>query len=920
MLIAARDAGVKSFTYAASSSSYGDHAALPKMEDVIGKPLSPYAVTKYVNELYADVFARTYGFKSIGLRYFNVFGPRQDPNGAYAAVIPKWIASLMRGDDVFINGDGETSRDFCFIENVIQANLLAATATDEAALNQVYNVAFGESTSLNQLYENLRRLLLPAHPHLAQATAQHREFRAGDVRHSLADIGKARHLLGYEPQFSMSMGLAITTHDLRTFIAYLPRKRRWQLAGLVVFMLVGAAAELATLGAVLPFVTLLANPAALGKFTFVSGLLTWAGWNSNSGFLAFLTIAFGIIMIVAGGIRIALSWAMLEFGFGVGHDVSVDVYRRTLYQPYKFHTSSNSSDVIASIEKSNYVSNNVILPILQLCVSAVIAIAILGGLLAIDFATAIIAGVGFTVIYLVIVFASRKQLAKNSAIVSFAQNKRVQAVQEGLGGIRDVLIGGTQPIYIERFRSVDANLRKAQASNNMIGSTPRLLIESLGASMIAALACWMSLRQGGLAEALPALGALALGAQKLIPQMQLVYYSWSNIAASHDLLKDVLDALRRPMPDMKAQIGQIEFSKHIRLQNVSFKYQAGMESVLNNIDLTIPKGARIGLIGKTGSGKTTLVDLVMGLLAPSSGEMLIDDVVVTADNCRAWQKHIAHVPQAVYLSDASIAENIAFGEDVAFINPARLIDAARMAQLADFIEGLPKKYQTEITIIMIAHRLSTLRGCERILELSHGDIMRQTGFDEMMQGRVSQEAAAKSKAGLEFERFAAVDGNEAAYESVEVIVVDDGSTDGSLDIIKMFDSSIRWLSVANGGAWFGEPLIISGSMSTDARLENPVIHWRDNLWNQPSGTPINIAMILLNTPPVGSPLYSREKLLEIGGFNTNLTNHEDDDLQHSAYERVSKSDLRKHVGSGLMMLQQRNFGLGLMVVSFFGKI
>jgi UDP-N-acetylglucosamine 4-epimerase len=206
MLLAARDAHVKRFVYAASSSTYGDHPGLPKVEDQIGKPLSPYAVTKYVNELYADVFARCYGTESIGLRYFNVFGPRQDPQGAYAAVIPQWVAAMVAGQPVFINGDGETSRDFCFIDNVVQANVLAALAPGGAA-NQVYNVALNERTSLNQLYRMMRELLVPRFPHLQGKQPQYKDFRAGDVRHSQADITRARELLGYAPTHRIDAGL-----------------------------------------------------------------------------------------------------------------------------------------------------------------------------------------------------------------------------------------------------------------------------------------------------------------------------------------------------------------------------------------------------------------------------------------------------------------------------------------------------------------------------------------------------------------------------------------------------------------------------------------------------------------------------------------------------------------------------------------
>jgi UDP-N-acetylglucosamine 4-epimerase len=210
MLIAARDAGVQRFVYAASSSTYGDHPGLPKVEDAIGKPLSPYAVTKLVNELYADVFGRCYGLQTVGLRYFNVFGPRQDPEGAYAAVIPKWAAAILAGDTVHINGDGLTSRDFCFVANAVQANLLAATTGDAAAVNQVYNVAVGDQTDLNRLHAMLVESLRALRPGLQAPAPVHRDFRAGDVRHSRADIGKARRLLGYAPTHRIDEGIGLT--------------------------------------------------------------------------------------------------------------------------------------------------------------------------------------------------------------------------------------------------------------------------------------------------------------------------------------------------------------------------------------------------------------------------------------------------------------------------------------------------------------------------------------------------------------------------------------------------------------------------------------------------------------------------------------------------------------------------------------
>jgi UDP-N-acetylglucosamine 4-epimerase len=212
MLVAARDAKVKRFVYAASSSTYGDHPGLPKVENKIGKPLSPYAVTKYVNELYADVFASAYGFKTIGLRYFNVFGKRQDPSGAYAAVIPLWFATLIKGETVFINGDGETSRDFCYIDNTVQANILAALATDDEAVNQVYNIAFGQRTSLNELFTMIRERVASKYPQAKESQPECRDFRAGDVRHSLADISRAKKLLYYTPEFSVTQGLDVAAN------------------------------------------------------------------------------------------------------------------------------------------------------------------------------------------------------------------------------------------------------------------------------------------------------------------------------------------------------------------------------------------------------------------------------------------------------------------------------------------------------------------------------------------------------------------------------------------------------------------------------------------------------------------------------------------------------------------------------------
>ena len=223
VLVAAKDQGVNSFVYAASSSTYGDHPGLPKVEEKIGNPLSPYAVTKYVNELYSSVFAQSYGFKSIGLRYFNIFGPRQDPQGAYAAVIPKWIASMLNGEKIIINGDGDTSRDFCFIDNAVEANILAALTENESAIGQVYNVALSDQTDLNQLYSSIKSLIEKRELDIEVLDPEYRDYRAGDVKHSLANIDKAQSLLGYQPLYKIADGLELT---MDWYINELDKNRR----------------------------------------------------------------------------------------------------------------------------------------------------------------------------------------------------------------------------------------------------------------------------------------------------------------------------------------------------------------------------------------------------------------------------------------------------------------------------------------------------------------------------------------------------------------------------------------------------------------------------------------------------------------------------------------------------------------------
>jgi ABC-type bacteriocin/lantibiotic exporter with double-glycine peptidase domain len=580
--------------------------------------------------------------------------------------------------------------------------------------------------------------------------------------------------------------------SLRRLLTHLSRRRRWQLGGLLAFMLLGAFAELATLGAVIPFLALLTDPTLASRYPLLQAMFVAVGWARGESILLPATVLFAVVAVSAAAIRIALSWATYKFTFGMGVDIGIQVYRRTLYQPYSFHVARNTSELIGGINKVQSVVNGVINPLMQGIVSAVLGVAILGALVSIDPVTALVAGVGFGLIYMLVTLTTRRQLRANSKIIGNNETRRVQAVQEGLGGIRDMLIDGTQGVYIQRFSQIEVAQSQARASNNFMGAAPRYIIESIGMVLIAALAYYLSLRGGGLAGAIPVLGALAIGAQKLMPQMQLIYTAWAAVSGNSTILADVVGLLDQAIPDeytKSAPASPAHLQQGIALRNLGFCYQPGAPEVLRQINLEIPRGSRVGFIGKTGSGKSTVIDLIMGLLEPTSGSIEIDGQPLTSANRRAWQAHIAHVPQSIYLADSSIAANIALGIEPHHIDQNRVREAARKAQLDEFIETLPAQYETavgergvrlsggqrqriglaralykqadvlvldeatsalddateksvmqaieslgeEITVLMIAHRVSTLSRCDRIFELSNGILLRSCTYKELQR-------------------------------------------------------------------------------------------------------------------------------------------------------------------------------------------
>jgi ABC-type multidrug transport system fused ATPase/permease subunit len=580
-------------------------------------------------------------------------------------------------------------------------------------------------------------------------------------------------------------------HALWRLLMHLTPRRRRQIAILVLLMIVGAAAELASIGAVLPFLTLLADPTVTLKYPLLQEFFLALGWETDKSILLPSAVLFGVVSVCAAALRMFVLWASFKFSFGVGVDFGVDVYRRVLHQPYSFHVAHNTSEIIAGLNKVETVVFNVVNPLLQGGVSLIFSIAILSGLIRIDPITASVAALGFAMTYLLLTISTRRKLFVNGKIVAEAQTKRVQAFQEGLGGIRDVIIDSAQGVYVNRFRKIDALQRGAQAASTFMGVAPRYLIESIGMVLIAALAYWSSSRMGGLSAAIPVLGALAIGAQKLIPQMQQIYYGWAALTSSWSSVEDVIAFLDLPISNENSNSASgncLELRHSIALRNVCFRYKSDLPEVIRNLSLEIPRGNRVGFVGKTGSGKSTVVDLIMGLLEPTSGRIEIDGVPLTSSNHLAWRSRIAHVPQSIYLADATIAENIAFGIDPKYIDQERVRDAARKAQVAEFIETLPQRYEAmvgergvrlsggqrqriglaralykradvlvldeatsaldeateeavmqsvnslgdDVTVLMIAHRVSTVRGCDRIFELRNGSLLREvTSYEEI---------------------------------------------------------------------------------------------------------------------------------------------------------------------------------------------
>ncbi len=577
---------------------------------------------------------------------------------------------------------------------------------------------------------------------------------------------------------------------LKRLWRHISPRRRGQFALLLALMLLTSFAEILSIGAVLPFLGALTEPERIFEMQIAQPILQSLKLTEPTQLLLPLTIVFGAAALIAGAMRLILLWASTRLSFATGSDLSINIYRRTLYQSYAVHCARNSSEIIDGISgKANGVIYSIIVPALTLISSSVMLVAILIALLMVQPTIALAAFGGFGIIYIIIVRLTRNQLMIDSKCVARESTQVIKSLQEGLGGIRDVLIDGSQETYCEIYRNADSSLRRAQGNSLFIGASPRYGMEALGMLLIALLAYSLAQQVDGIAKAIPILGALALGAQRLLPVLQQAYGSWSQIKGGQASLKDALELLDQPLPDHAYQpVTQLPFNQNIILRQIKFRYGEQSPYVLNQLNLTITKGSRVGFIGSTGSGKSTLLDIVMGLLQPTTGLIEIDGRAITTVNHRDWQSRIAHVPQAIFLADSTIEENIAFGIPKDKINHSRVRRAAEQAQIAESIESWPRQYQTfvgergirlsggqrqrigiaralykqadviifdeatsaldskteeavmnaidslskDLTLLIIAHRVTTLKNCTQIIQLCDGGIKRSCSYQDVL--------------------------------------------------------------------------------------------------------------------------------------------------------------------------------------------
>ncbi|MDB2449690.1 ABC transporter ATP-binding protein/permease [Pseudomonadales bacterium] len=563
--------------------------------------------------------------------------------------------------------------------------------------------------------------------------------------------------------------------------------KRRSFVSLLLLMIIASFAEVISLGTVLPFLGVLLAPEQVFELPAVKILADYLGVSSSKGLQLPLTAIFCFAALLAGTMRLILMRKSINFSVEVGADISSSIYERTLYQPYETHSNQNSSEIINGITtKVNTIVSNVVLPVLTIISSAIMLMLVLVVLLLIDPLISLIAVIGFGFLYLSITLITRKTINKNSIKVARESSRVVKFLQEGIGGIRDILIDGNQEMYVEMYKKSDYPLKRAQGENQFIAGSPRFAMEAISMVFIAIFAYVLISQSNEAKNIIPILGTFAIAAQRMLPVLQQAYSAYTNLTGSKESFSDVMAFLDQPLPESltkKSITSLVPFAEEITLDKIFFNYKSDNTNVLDDINIKIKKGSKVGFVGATGSGKSTLIDIIMGLLIPRKGQVLADNIPISDMNAQSWQRNIAHVPQTIFLADDTIEANIAFGVPSDEVDCHRVKKVAIDARLDTIIETWPDKYQTvvgerggrlsggqrqrigiaralykkasiivldeatssldsktegeimaavaaldkSVTILVVAHRISTLNFCDQIIEIKNGAVHKKYG-------------------------------------------------------------------------------------------------------------------------------------------------------------------------------------------------
>lgn len=575
------------------------------------------------------------------------------------------------------------------------------------------------------------------------------------------------------------------------FWSQLNNQRQKQYGFLLVLMIVASFVEIISISMVFPFLAAITSPIQIFSHPATEPLIRILSLSSPEQLVLPLTIIFIVVTLAAGCIRLLLLLANTKLSFSTGSDVSVSIYRKTLYQPYIVHISRNSSEIINGIAIKVNAVVHITMQTLNILSSIIIIIAITTALIYINPVIALSTIGCFALIFLAIAVITNKRLLSNGRIVARESTRVLMCLQEGLGGIRDIIIAGNQEAYSQAYLAADLPSRRAQGSTSFISASPKYVVEAFGMVLIALIAYALTMHSNSSdSTAIPALGLIVLAGQRLLPNLQQVYGAWASMQGELASFEDVLELLSQPIIEnvTNSHTSKLNFVDKIQLRKISYRYNNDAPWIIKNLDLTIKAGSCVGFIGVTGCGKSTLMDIIMGLLAPSSGTVLVDGVEVTSINVRYWHQNIAHVPQDIFLIDNSVAENIALGKRVGGIDYEKVKFVAQQAKIAETIESWPQGYDTvvgergvrlsggqrqrlgiaralyydptiiifdeatsaldteteedvmksiaklndKLTILIVAHRTTTLKNCDEIIQLGPaGNIIRNGTYDQI---------------------------------------------------------------------------------------------------------------------------------------------------------------------------------------------